>query len=353
MLRSPDTKIKCSSDTDLTKAPVGNEEQNITSRKRKQPELDYSQAIIVRTITEELKNTLNEWRCELDARMSTITDNVVNIKSDLATLTQATTEIRNEIHSLRSEQSAITQRIDEQEEKYNQLSLELTELQKSTQYQSDQQIDIERRVDTMLKQNQNVADLQNTVVGLVAKIDAMEQSARQCNIELCNIPEKRNENLLSILENIGSKINYSISQKDIIAIHRVPHAQENGKPKNIIVKFTSRILRDNILSACRLSKDLNAEMLGFPNSSLPIRIHEHLTLKTKQLFRECKSEAVKYNYKFVWVRHGTILVRKKEGARAIAVKCHEELGKLKPKPLIHNQPSTSPTVSSIPPVEIN
>ncbi|KAJ8704369.1 hypothetical protein PYW08_013093 [Mythimna loreyi] len=195
----------------------------------------------------------------------------------------------------------------------------------------DEQTDIRKQVDILKNHNDNIADLQGTLLGLEAKIEFMEQNARSCNIELCNIPERRDENLIALLENLGSKVNFKISEKDLVAIHRVPRAhQQNDKPKNIIVKFTSKILRDNVLSACRLFKGLNAEALGFKNSTLPILVHEHLTLKNKQLCRESREAAARNNFKFVWVKNGTILAREKEGARAFAIKSSHDVAKIKP-----------------------
>lgn len=327
MLSSPDTKIKCSSDTNLSRAPAASDEQY--NRKRKQPESEFSEAIGALRL--DLMNTLSDWRRDMDTRLTVISDSVTNITTDLAALTQVISEIKSDISFLRSEQLSIKQSVKNQDDKHNALSQELIEIRNSVQSALDEQTDIQRQVAGLGKQEQITADLQMTVCGLVAKIDYMEQNARSCNIELCNIPERRGENLITLIENIGSKINLKVTQKDIVAIHRVPHAHEqNDRPKNIIVKFTSRILRDNMLSACRLFKNLNANLLGFSNSALPVYVHEHLTLKNKQLFRECRAAAARHNFKFVWVKNGTILTREKEGARVFVIKSLQDVDKIKP-----------------------
>lgn len=46
----------------------------------------------------------------MEAGIAKISDNVVSIKGDLTSLTQVTSEIRNDINSIRSEQLLLRQR---------------------------------------------------------------------------------------------------------------------------------------------------------------------------------------------------------------------------------------------------
>lgn len=103
--------------------------------------------------------------------------------------------------------------------------------------------------------------------------------------------------MIALMKNISSKISCSLSQKYIIGIHRVPHAHQNNKPKNIIVKLSSRILRNNVLSSFRSAKGINSDQLGFSRNTQRIYMNEHLNLKKKQLFRETRDTAKKYNFK--------------------------------------------------------
>lgn len=319
------------SDTDLNKEPgtatIG--EQNVSLRKRKQPDHEWVQAI--KDLTTDFKSTLSEWRLDMEASIAKISDNVASIKDDLASITQVTSEIKSDINSLRSDQLLLRQRVSELDEKHESLTCQVDSLKNSVQFVADDHTDLSKKIDYCCKQIQESAGLNKMVSDLVSKIDGLEQGARNCNIEICNIPERRNENLINLMLNIGSAIKCNIQQNDIISIHRVPHAhQQNNMPKNIIVKFASRILRDNILSAHRLCKGLATEQLGVSGTSLTIYMHEHLTLKNKQLFRECRDAAKKHDYKFVWVKHGTILVREKEGTKAIAVRIPQDIAKIKP-----------------------
>ena len=319
------TDIKLSySDSDISKAPESSGGQNVSVRsKRKQPESEFTQALNLLSL--DFKKTLTEWRKELDARISTICDNVLNIKSEVAAITVVTSEIKNEISTIRSEQSRLTNQVTELDGKYDCLSNDLAAVQSTVQFLSDEQTELKTRIEG------KTDDTKNLIYDLMLKIDYLDQNARQCNFELCNVPERRHENLLSIIDKIGSKINFNIGSRDIISIHRVPHAhQNNTKPKNIVVKLASRIMRDNFLSAFRLCKGVTSDQLNIPGTSFRIYAHEHITLKRKQLFRECKNIATLHNYKFVWVKHGTILVREKEQSKSFAIRSHQDLNKIKP-----------------------
>ncbi|CAG5058523.1 unnamed protein product [Parnassius apollo] len=129
---------------------------------------------------------------------------------------------------------------------------------------------------------------------------------------------------------ISMAINFPISQKDILSIHRVPHAHhQTKKPKNVIVKLSSRILRDNVLAAFRKVKTLKTDQLGLTGSTMTVYMNEHLTLKKKQLFRKTRDLAAIHQYKYVWVRNATILVREQDGDTAFAIRTDDDFRKIK------------------------
>ncbi|XP_022821342.1 uncharacterized protein LOC111352886 [Spodoptera litura] len=324
MSLSPNNKFH--SDTDLHKTDCS--ELNTISRKRRHPASEWSEAIA--ELSREFKNTLSDWRRDLESSVKGIADNVLSIKSDLAALTQVTSEIKNDIQYLRSEQSVMKQRITELDTKYDDLAREIDDLKNSVQFLGNDQSDLSKKVGECSERMRESTNTHHTVVELVSKIDYLEQTARSCNIEICNVPERRNEDLMSLMTNIGTSIKFSIKPSDIISVKRVPHAvQNNNKPKNIVAKFTSCILRDNILSASRLHKGLNTQQCGISGTSVPIYMHEHLTLKRKKLFRDCREAARIHNYRFLWVKNGTILAREREGAKSFAIRSYQDIARIR------------------------
>ncbi|KOB65371.1 Zinc finger DNA binding protein, partial [Operophtera brumata] len=64
------------------------------------------------------------------------------------------------------------------------------------------------------------------------KVWAMEQQARQCNIEISNLPERRNENLVAILDCLGGAIKLpirSMLRDNVIAAYRATKGIDSTK----------------------------------------------------------------------------------------------------------------------------
>ncbi|CAG9101047.1 unnamed protein product [Plutella xylostella] len=298
---------------------------NVSQRKRKQPESEMMDAFQL------LSSEIRGWRLDMDSKISTICDSISVIKQDLDTLRTTSMEIKSEINSLRTNQVATNDKVRILENKQQDTSKLITELQSSIEFNSAEHNDLKTKV-SKLGSTSMPEQVTNTVAMLEHKIESMEQHARDCNLEISNLPEKRGENLLKYLEKIGSVINFTIQQRDVLSIHRVPHANsQTTQPKNIIVKLASRLLRDNILSAYRLAKGVKTDVLDIPGPMHTIYFNEHLTLKNKQLFRLCRDAAKLHKYKYVWIKHATILVRETDTSPSIAIKTEKDIAKIRSK----------------------
>ncbi|CAG9112129.1 unnamed protein product [Plutella xylostella] len=299
--------------------------------KRKHPDCELFDAFS--SFSAEIKKTLGDWRLDLSTNISHISENINNIRSDLDKLTAATSVIKNEMNELQTNQKELEKRVLSLESNQSSVNKNFTEIQSSTQFLASQNDDFIRKIAILESGKKNTDQTSDAVSILESKIDSLEQQARQCNLELSNVPEKRGENLLSLIESLGTLINLQIQQRDIISVHRVPHAQpDSTRPKNIVVKVSSRILRDNILSAFRLKKGVMANELGLSNNTKhKIYCNEHLTLSNKKLFRECREKAKKCEFKYVWVKHATILARESDHSPVVAIRSHKDLSKIKPR----------------------
>lgn len=315
MPRSPN---KTASNPDL---PSASDSQDlcITMRKRKQPDCDCSAAVCAShsSATRDFAKVLKEFRRELDDKLTKVNENIVNtIRADLDILRETSTDIKNEINALRLEHSTFKQQI--------------LNMEHSLQFQSEQHDDLQKRVDLIDNRTSSFDAVGEKLSNLELKMESMEQHARLTNIEICNVPEKRDEDLLTIVESIGAAIKCPISRRDALAIHRVPPArsQDSGRPKNIIVKFSSRVLRNNVLSAYRLHKSLKTDSIGISGTSQNIYLNEHLTLYNKNLFRECRDKAKKHNFKFVWIKNATVLVKESDNSKTLVVRCQNDINKI-------------------------
>ncbi|XP_063897730.1 uncharacterized protein LOC135118788 [Helicoverpa armigera] len=251
----------------------------------------------------DLKNMLLSWKSDQDIILNKLVAEVSELKQQGLSIQKTNTEIEKTIQFFNKSYEDMRERVERLEKEHK---------------------ECEKRINDMINISSGP-----TITKLEAKIDSMEQQARLCNVEVCNLPEKRNENLFTIIEAIGNAVKFPVSQNDIVAIHRVPHAHQNdNKPKNIIVKFKSLLTRDNLLSAYRKSKCIKTDQIGISGALTSIYLNEHLTLKNKALFREARKLANECGFKYVWVRNATILVRKQDGTSAFAIRSNVDLGKI-------------------------
>ncbi|XP_063634839.1 uncharacterized protein LOC134805472 [Cydia splendana] len=173
-------------------------------------------------------------------------------------------------------------------------------------------------------------------------IDEQEQKARQCNIEIQNLPAKPSENLIHVTLALGKVLNVPLTVESIKAVHRVAPNIQSDRPKNIIVELCSRRLRDDVIAAARARRGVTVgQLLGAAATpsgsgpadqqkaeSRPIFINEHLTLKNKILYSKTRKAVAEKNYKFVWIKNAAILVKRDDSSAIIRIRKESDLTKL-------------------------
>ncbi|XP_045448732.1 uncharacterized protein LOC123657198 [Melitaea cinxia] len=318
--RTPPNKFL--SDGDLSKC---DEQIDYTySRKRKVPH-DPDMSELFGIFEERLKQQMVLWNTNINECISNCVATAVSsaMSTELSKISTLLSDINNNIVKLKAENIKINNSI-------TLFNNRLNEFEKSLNFSSDRLDEFDTRIKSLESGTKTSVDCEGKISVLENKILNMEQQARDCNIEISNLPERRSENLLSILECLGNEIKHPIRSTDIVAIHRVPHGdQKDRRPKNIVVKFTSKLKRDNVLAACRTMKGLDSARLSVSGSPNSVYINEHLTLHYKLLFRRCREVAKQCDYKYVWIKHGTILARKSDTSPVIAIKTSADISKFK------------------------
>lgn len=301
---------------------------NITQRKRKQPDCELLDAI--KSMQSDFNKAIQDLRVDLGTKIDTLNTGMDTVRNDLESYQSA---MQKEMEHLRLEQTKIKKDITD-------LSTEVRGLEASNKFISDQHDELAKKVAQCSKHSMNVTKYEGSVTSLELKIDALEQQARQCNLEIQNLPEKRNENLINLVVTLGDKIQCNIDRNDIIGVNRVRHATESGRPKHIVVKLISRVLRDNVLAACRAKRGLTSTELGISGAEHTVYVNEHLTLRRKKLFRAAREAAKQAHYKYKWVSNATILVRATDTSPIIAIHTEKDLEKIQ-KQKVADSPSSS------------
>lgn len=166
------------------------------------------------------------------------------------------------------------------------------------------------------------------------RIESMEKMSRSNNVEIQAVPEKRSENVLTIVKNLYATVNLPVSDCDIIACRRVAKmSTSSNRPRNILVTLPSVRHRDNLISSVKRynkthsNDQLNSEHVGVPGEKSYIYVAEHLSAETKELHAATR-QAARGKYKYVWVKFGNIYVRKDDSSPVILIKNKDSLLKL-------------------------
>lgn len=282
--------------------------------------LDSVNPVVTNLIRQEIRVAIREAIAEefefMKKEITRFEDSMRSLKEQFDVLQSAVFECKNEANKVSGSLISLNSR--------------LNDIEKLNNFSSDRLDDFDTRMKSFELRSKNNADYLEKLPLLEAKIISMEQQARECNIEIVNVPERRDENLLSILKCLGNEIKHPIQSSEIVAVHRVPHGgQQDRRPKNIIVKFASKITRDNVLCAYRAVRTLDSNKLSISGSPTRVYVNEHLTLHYKQLFRQCRDAAKLRGYKYVWVKHGTVLTRKADTSPVIAIRSPSDITKIK------------------------
>ncbi|KAI5632968.1 hypothetical protein NE865_14305 [Phthorimaea operculella] len=169
--------------------------------------------------------------------------------------------------------------------------------------------------------------------------DARDQHARMCNVEISGIPMKKGENLATIFNMMCIKLGLQVPPTSIDSIHRVRRfaagaeapeggraAAAGGSPSSptgipaIIVKFTRRAQKDELLSAVRARRPgLTSADVGIDGPSVDIFVCDHLTPANKLLLKSARKLKKEGKLAHVWVRDCKVLARKADTSKVLYV----------------------------------
>lgn len=313
--RSPPREIVGGSQPDLSRIQQLDEINiNFNSRKRKTPEChcdnQESQLFSQNSLMDMLKSTLDKQSLEMKNIVDSLRHDLTSFKQDMRDLAQS-------IHKISEEQT--------------QIKNDINELKSSTLTQS-------QKIDAIDKQ---ATQLSTTVGELSEQQLIKEQQGRINNLEISGIPVLKGENLMNTLNTIAAKIGFSLLPYDVDYIHRVRRftpkknndigddSQTSPSIPNIIVRFTQRRRKNEMLAAVRARRGLTTADAGFNGPSKPIFINDHLTPQNKLLYKQARLIAKEKNYKYVWLSECKILLRKNDASKVLLVSNENDLSKIK------------------------
>ncbi|CAH2099276.1 unnamed protein product [Euphydryas editha] len=323
MLRSPNKSRSPSklygSNPDLSNTSDG------TSRiKRK---YDHEITEMFEAFSNKIWTSLNNWKTDIERSISGSNDSLTNtIKSDFTKLNESFLDIKGELANFRKDHIEMKKSLKSLADSHDEIVKEVSILQKSLQFHSDKHDELNEKVNQLEQKNKAINTLETRIESLVKdnkmtllELNAMNQRDRLLNLELVGIPEIKSENLKELVVTIAKNSGVNISQDEILEANRItPKTKLHGRPKNIVVKLKSRLLKDNIISGARKNR-LTTKAINISGDSKPIYINEHLSPVNKQILKKCREAAKAKQYRYVWTKNGRIFVRKNDTSPAIQI----------------------------------
>lgn len=146
---------------------------------------------------------------------------------------------------------------------------------------------------------------------------------------ITNLPKIENVNKLkkTIME-IGKQIGYDLQQSEIVNIQQNRNEKCDTYP--IIVKMTNNEFKIKCMQYRRNKNKINIKEIDetFESTDKNVNFHHLLEKDFGELLNMVKEVAKKKKYKFVWFRDATILIRKEEKAKVIAINSKADLSKV-------------------------
>ncbi|XP_048486676.1 uncharacterized protein LOC125490698 [Plutella xylostella] len=180
-----------------------------------------------------------------------------------------------------------------------------------------------------------------TIGELTQQLRLKDQQSRMNNLEISGIPQLSGENLQTILQNIAVKVGYTLRETDVDYIHRVRRyapANNSNKgtstptphtpPPNIIVRFSQRQRKSDMLAAVRVRRGLTTADAGIDGAAKPIFVNEHLAPHNKVLHGRARRLGKELGYKYIYTRDCKIFLRKTDISKPFPILSEEDLVKI-------------------------
>nr|XP_050024997.1 uncharacterized protein LOC126519679 [Dermacentor andersoni] len=165
---------------------------------------------------------------------------------------------------------------------------------------------------------------ESIIVELQKRVAQGEQYSRRSNVEIKGLVEKKNENIIDLVGQIGGVVGEPISADDIEVCHRVP-TREQGKT-NVIVQFKSKQKRDHVVEKARKSRIRNRDV-GI-SSEAQIFVNEHFCPTLKRLLAQAIARKRESQWQFVWTKNGKIFARKTQSSQVVSIETDSDLVKI-------------------------
>lgn len=183
----------------------------------------------------------------------------------------------------------------------------------------------EGKFEIIIQENIN---LKTKVKTLESRLEEIEQYSRVNCLEINGVPEKKNENVFDIIKVVGNSLGVEIREEMVDACHRMGSRQD-GKSRGIIVKFTHRNVKEDVLHKRKVKRNFNSHDINFTDSPTEvIYVNESLSPARRKILNAARALKREKGFTFVWVKNGRIFLRKNEGDPVIMATSVDQVASL-------------------------
>lgn len=201
---------------------------------------------------------------------------------------------------------------------------------------------VESKEATSIKTTQEVAELQQTVSQLKLELNDREQENLWSDLDIGHLPEEKHENLVHNVTVIAAKLGVTIESRDIVFAERIGvigvigavgarggggegGEAAGGRPRRVVVRLVRRRLRDELLGAARVRRNLTTADISLVGPPRRIYINERLTRTNRQLFHRVREECRKHQWRYSWTRKGRVFARQGDGKPAFSIRSDADI----------------------------
>lgn len=168
----------------------------------------------------------------------------------------------------------------------------------------------------LLKENQNIARNKE-------KQNQLQKNVVINGIATLNKSMSNNE-LITIVQKIGDASNTKIEREDIDGV------EVFGETEKLIlkIKFSEEETKEKLMKAIKIKKGIRNEEIGSNGEEGSIYINHDLTKEHQLLYKKCRDLKKNNNFKFVWYKKGSFLLRKTEKSKVITINDERDLDKI-------------------------
>lgn len=208
----------------------------------------------------------------------------------------------------------------------------------------------------------DVTELHDVIDQMHTELNERDQELLLNDIEISGVPEHQGESTIHITIALSQKLGMQLEEADIVSAHRVgplkttssgrnvapapargpgespeqaseqmPAQLPAQRPRPLVVRFTRRQLRDDVLRNTRVRRNLTTSDIGLPqHSPCKVYINERLTKANRKLLWRARQAGGAAGWRFVWTKEGRIYAKRTDGKdnRAIRIRAEKDVGRI-------------------------